>query len=197
MTDKFKRILAESKKKNEHRDCAVRAVAIATDYEYDDTHFVFETCGRRRRKGTPWGVTEKAVHLLRFRMIDVTDQFSSKTVCTLEREMRWRRDSYLVRVSRHVLAVKGGRVHDWTQGRRHRIISIYKLVEVSEEFHRADQRNIVHLVDDTPDGAEDVSALYRQTNNRWQVNCKKIVLTKDVEGPVFKGVRYTCTRKEQ
>lgn len=139
MSDVLETVVQASNRHNEHRDCAVRALAIAGDYEYDDVHYVFHLCGRLNRKVTPWHVTEKAVKMLRFRMVDVTGWFESRTVRTLELEMRYRPGRYLVRVSRHLLPVVDGKVHDWTKGRLHRIISIFKLEETDIDFHRRNE----------------------------------------------------------
>jgi hypothetical protein len=136
MTDVFADVLCESKRHNEHKDCAVRAVAVATDYEYDDVHYAFSICGRVPRRGTRWEITEKVVKLLRHRMIDVTHQFKARTVRTLEREMRHHTGRYIVRVNRHLLPVVDGKVHDWSQGRLHRIIAVYRLEETDSDFHR-------------------------------------------------------------
>lgn len=135
MSNILETVVQGSKAKNEYKDCAVRAVSIACNYTYDDTHYAFQCCGRRHRRGTRWEIIEKVVELLRFRMVDVTDHFSSRTVRTLEREMRGRRGSYLVRVYKHVLPVVNGKVYDWTKGRLHRVNRVFKLVEVTETFH--------------------------------------------------------------
>ena len=130
----------ESNRRREDRDCAVRAVAIAADYEYDDVHYVFGRCGRVSRRGTQWHTTEKAIRMLRFKLVDVTDQFDSRTVRSLENEARWIKGRFLVKVRGHVLPLVDGIVHDWTQGRLHRIVAVYQLVEVDAEFHARNVR---------------------------------------------------------
>jgi hypothetical protein len=188
MTEIFKNIETESLSRNEHRDCAVKAVSIATGYEYDDVHYVFEVCGRKPRKGTQFYVTEKAVKLLKFRMIDVTKHFKSKSVRTLEREIKDCKGNFLVRVTNHLLPVVDGKVHDWTSGRCHRIVSIHMLREVSREFHKADLRNIVCVNIDEQQVGKDVTKFYKLIGNRMPSNCSKIILTEDEFGPVFVGV---------
>lgn len=197
MTDILETVVQESRRLHENRDCAVRAVAIATDYSYEDVHYTFGLCGRKSRRGTPWEVTEKAVRLLRYRMIDKTFAISSRTVRTLERELRWSDHSYLVRVNRHLLPVVKGRVYDWTKGRLHRIIQVHRLVEVSEEFHKAELRNLVWtdvhnswaeregLV---TTGGEDVTFMYSQVGLSMTGGIKRIILTTDNKGPVFRGM---------
>jgi len=136
--DILETIVQESENKNEDKDCAVRALAIATDYTYDDVHYVFELCGRVHRQGTSTHMTKRAAKMLRFSMIDVTDWYEARTVRTLERELGYGR--YIVRVNRHMLPIVNGRVYDWTKGRLHRILEIYKVVETDIEFH---ERNMV------------------------------------------------------
>ena len=185
MTNLMDVVERESRLKNENKDCAVRAVSIATDYEYDSAHYVFQLCGRRPRKGTPWEVTEKAVRLLEHRMIDVTHQFESRTVRTLEREMRWVKGKFLVRVYRHVLPVVDGRVFDWTKGRRHRVKAVYKLIEVDNDFHKADLRNLVYTRPGQQVTGRDVTGLYRRIGNRVPPGFTRIILTTDHNGPIF------------
>jgi len=129
MSELFESLDRESKILGETRDCAVKAVAIACGQEKDYRRVLelFRAKGRRNRGRTPFRVTESVVAALGCAMINVTDHFGSKTVRTLEREMRGMSGCYLIRVRGHVLSVVDGSVHDWTQGRCHRIQSIYKI----------------------------------------------------------------------
>ena len=126
-------ITKASHSKNEKNDCAVCALAIACDYDYDDVHWILKLCGRKNRRSTLWDTTEKALALLRFRTIDVTSRFRARTIRTLEREMRGVKGNYLVRVRRHVLPIVDGQVHDWTKGRCHRIRYILRLEETDKD----------------------------------------------------------------
>lgn len=191
--DLLKTIDQKSVSHNEKNDCAVRAVSIVTNYSYDDVHYIFSLCGRKQRHGTKWETTEKAVRLLRFRMVEITNTYSSRTIRTLERELKRRgKNRLLVRVRGHVLPVVNGKVYDWTSGRCHRIQKVYRLVEVSEEFHQAEKRNIVYTspvsefeVDTT--NLVDVTSLYKQVGCRLIGNIQQVFLTTDKVGPVFLG----------
>tara|TARA_A100000171_G_C2109866_1_gene134424 strand:+ start:387 stop:956 length:570 start_codon:yes stop_codon:yes gene_type:complete len=44
--------------------------------------------------------------------------------------------TYILGVSRHVLALKNGIVEDWTKGRKHRINRIYKIEKVGKKVRR-------------------------------------------------------------
>lgn len=136
MESNFETISKESQIKNEHNDCAVRAVAIACDYEYDDVHYLFNICGRKDRHTTPWPITRKVISLLRYQLLDATDNFTSRSIRSLEREMRLSCGRYIVRVRKHVLPIVNGKVHDWSKGRCHRILAIYELKETDPEFHK-------------------------------------------------------------
>ena len=122
-----------SRSMQEWNDCAVIATAIATGYEedYEGVRYAFELCGRRPRSGTPFHITKKVVGLLDCTIEEVTHHFSSRTIRTLEREMRHRKGRYLVRTGGrtvgHLVAIKDGKVMDWSKGRCKRIKEIYRV----------------------------------------------------------------------
>jgi hypothetical protein len=131
----FEELMQRSESVNEKNDCVVKALSILTDYDYDDVRYVLGLCGRKPKRGCDFRVTSKAIGLLRHKIIDVSDYFSSRTVRTLEREMQGVKGRYLVRVRRHMLAVVDGKVHDWSRGRCHRIREIYQIKETDKEWH--------------------------------------------------------------
>lgn len=124
----------ESTIKGENNDCAVKAVAVATDYheDYDGVHYAFSLCGRRFRKRTSFNITRRVVSALGFELEDVTHHFGSRTIRTLEREIRHRSGGYLVRTggrtTGHLVGVKDGKIIDWTSGRCNRIKEIYRVI---------------------------------------------------------------------
>lgn len=115
-----------SARMNESRDCAVKAVAIATGTEYEVVHAMLKAAGRRNRKGTFRAQTDKVIGQLGFTQIDVTHQVRGRTVRTVEGELAG--GNYMVFVARHVLAVTDGVVQDWTAGRQHRIKNVIKII---------------------------------------------------------------------
>ena len=42
------------------------------------------------------------------------------------------RGVFLIETSSHVLCVRGGEVHDWTDGRRHRITHVHRIIKKSD-----------------------------------------------------------------
>lgn len=132
MTTIFQVLEAASEAKGEKLDCAVKAVAVACGYEkdYDGIHYAFGLFGRRYRHTTPHEVTTNVVKALDHKMVDVTRQFTARTVLTLGRQLRNKfRRKFLVFTRGHVLAATNGVVHDWTAGRRHRIQKVYEVIE--------------------------------------------------------------------
>lgn len=115
-----------SNRMGEHRDCAVKAISIATGTDYATVHAMLKAAGRRNRCGTYRFQTDKVIKELGFRQVNVTSQVCGRTVRTVAGELR--NGNYLVFVSGHVLAVKEGVVEDWTAGRQHRVKDIMKIV---------------------------------------------------------------------
>ena len=109
----------------ETNDCAVRAVSIATGRPYRTVHKHFCANGRKRRKATPFHVTLNTLNDLGFTLRYFKTK--AKTVRSLEKDPP--PGVYLIRVRNHMLCLRDGKVHDWTSGRLHRIIFMYKVVD--------------------------------------------------------------------
>jgi hypothetical protein len=123
MTDRYDSIRNESKDRNEDNDCAVRAVALATDSEYGRIHRRFKRAGRISRKGTPRMMTRDVVKSL----ANIRDvKHFAPTVAGFCREAD--KGTFLVFIRRHVLCVRDGVCHDWTDGRRFRINAVWKII---------------------------------------------------------------------
>lgn len=123
----YKQVKKESEKLNEHNDCAVRATTLASGFSYDHVHRLYSLCGRKHRRGVKRYITDKVWKHLGLKVKPV--QVKSKTVCTLERELRF--GKYLVFTRGHLLALIDGVVQDWTKGRRHRVVRVYKVVDIA------------------------------------------------------------------
>lgn len=119
-------ICQHSRDLKETKDCAVKAVTVVTGVHYVDVHGLMQAKGRKRRKGTCNSITYAVLDQLGFYTVDV--KVRSKTVNTLGREMKWRPGVYLVWTRGHILAVKGGEVLDWTNGRRHRVLRVEQVL---------------------------------------------------------------------
>jgi hypothetical protein len=61
--------------------------------------------------------------------------YQSATVVALQRELTT--GTYLVNTDGHVLAMVDGEVHDYTDGRRHRIESVWRVTEGTGKMERA------------------------------------------------------------
>ncbi len=129
----FKQLEAGRARKNETNDCAVKAVAVVTNENYDEAHDACQRFGRRPRRGTNFSFTTKpAVKNLGFEVERVHPELTGTFVRKLPERLSARK-SYLVRVAGHILAVKGGQVIDWTAGRNHRVKAIYVVSKKAAE----------------------------------------------------------------
>ena len=123
--DSVKRVATEHF--NEHNDCAVKAVCLATRTPYDKVHRLFLDAGRRYRGRTKDEYTftvlrSLGVHLMEHR------EYMPNTVKECERDLHFGK-SYLIWTYGHVLAMINGVVQDWTNGRRHRPKKIYMVTK--------------------------------------------------------------------
>jgi hypothetical protein len=124
----YEDMLSASRSMNETNDCAVKAVAVVTGLPYSDTHSRMARKGREARKGTPNAITRQVLSDLG--LVATPIAVRSKTVRTLGREFKYRSGDYLVWTSggRHLMAIKDGKVCDWTKGRLHRVYRVEKVM---------------------------------------------------------------------
>ena len=115
-------VQAASVARNEHNDCAIRAVAVATGEDYDKVHDLFQNYGRQNRCRSKWGMELRAMKDLGYKC--TPEIVKAKTVRTLEREVMAGRN-YMVAVRGHLLGIHQGKVYDWSQGRQHRVHIVY------------------------------------------------------------------------
>ncbi len=119
------KLIKDSQSFNESRDCTVKAVAIACNVPYKVAHKAMSDNGRKPRQGAYPFQTHNAIKSLGFK-VEMTHRFTAKTITTLARELP-SRGVFIVHVRGHVLACRGGEVKDWTEGRRNRILSVYRV----------------------------------------------------------------------
>ncbi len=114
-----KKMTRKSKKAGEKNDCAVKAVAIVANADYDEVHAIMAELGRKDGKGTPFEIIWETLRRLGV-WVGPKDHAAvryAKTVRYLPAALpkgRW-----LVYTRGHILAVVDGEVKDWTEGRRH------------------------------------------------------------------------------
>ena len=116
--------MAARDKQGETNDCAVISIAIATGKTYDEAHTALRRAGRRRRRGCSTSVMQTALWLLGFEF-EKLDTWKGKTPATLTLP---RKDNYIALTCDHALAIKFGLIKDWTDGRRHRITEVWKII---------------------------------------------------------------------
>ena len=134
----FKKMSKSSNKWGETNDCSVKAVAIATGVNYETAHGKCALRGRSYRKGLSESRMLRAVKDLDFVTEPVKNNHkmsptlwrqkysSSMTIGAMQRAgVIPKRGVYIVFTRSHVLCVRAGQIHDWTDGRRHRITSVY------------------------------------------------------------------------
>lgn len=128
----FQQLLVESRTMDETNDCTVKAVCVTTGLPYNQVHEVFRQCGRKSGRGVHRSVTFAALSRLGYYHIDMTMDFYHcdllKTMAGLKGKVR-KDHTYLVFINGHVAGLKNGEVIDWTNSRRHRIMSVYRVVK--------------------------------------------------------------------
>ena len=121
----------EATKHREHNDCTVRALTATTGLPYDVCHAQLKKQGRKNRKGCHWYIEgPKAAKALGFTMRAMTpDEYNAKTMVSAERDTSLASGAYAVLVRGHVAGMVDGKVIDWSQGRRHRIKTVYHVTK--------------------------------------------------------------------
>ena len=121
MSGRYQRLRETADGMGERKDCSVIATAIVLDKDYQEVRQEFLRQGRKPNRSTNFSITQLV--LFRYGMQATNIPAPAKTLVTLGRlGMQGR---YLVRVSRHIAAMVDSVIHDWTQGRRHRIQFFY------------------------------------------------------------------------
>ena len=134
----FKKMEKASDKWGESNDCSVKAVALCAAVNYETAHGKCALRGRSYRKGLKLHPIRMAINDLGFVTKKVDDNHkmssvgwrkkygSSMTIGAMQRAgIIPKRGVYLVSTTSHVLCVRAGQIHDWTSGRRHRILGVY------------------------------------------------------------------------
>lgn len=122
--------LVEEQKKlfpNENNDCTVKALAIAAEISYSKAHAILKNRGRKNRQGFKTEIVIEELLGMGKAVKEVTQLIvgSIKTVRAFQE--RGFKDKYLIRVEGHVLCSKDGQIHDWTNGRCHRIKNVWRV----------------------------------------------------------------------
>ena len=152
MSDLYQKMNRRSDKWSERSDCTVKALAIATGKTYEQAHGALALRGRNFRKGTTMNTVFKALSDLGFtekevfcRHFSERDHFFApdKEKAAKYRRSRWakgktmksikphlpQRGVYLIETSTHLLCVRAGEIHDWTNNRQHRIVKVHHITK--------------------------------------------------------------------
>lgn len=128
MSISYASVTESSEKFGERNDCAVRAIALATEVPYADVHAAMQRLGRRNRCGSRWVHIEGAVTALGYELVTIPHR--ARIVRKIGSELQ--SGSFLVLLSGHILCVKNGSVQDWTEGRQHRVKKVFQVRKVGE-----------------------------------------------------------------
>ena len=136
---------AHTKLGGENRDCVVKTLCVVTGESYDDVHAALELCGRTARHGTFWNTTKAAIDLLGYDIVPVDvnlikecvadmygkeyKQLTTKHPAMYPKVFRFLPENIYCHVSGHALAIKNGKVLDWTSGKSNRINRLYEVVK--------------------------------------------------------------------
>ena len=129
----YKTAIGRSKERNENSDCAVIALAIATNCSYDLAHRKLASTGRKNGKGTINNHDKKCVPLNKaivkrgFSMTRVSCK--AKTLMSLSRSIKTKNTLIVYsggkRGPNHVSVYKDGVCEDWAAYSKKPIVSVY------------------------------------------------------------------------
>jgi len=111
--------------------CSVVALSIVTGKSYRKCYDALKAVGRKHGDGARVCDIFEAAALLGKRVIPAPQSAAirkAKTVNQIDKVGVAPTRRYLVVTNGHILAVAGGKVHDWTQGKRHRPKLIYQVI---------------------------------------------------------------------
>tara|TARA_R110000822_G_scaffold110654_4_gene240923 strand:- start:5196 stop:5810 length:615 start_codon:yes stop_codon:yes gene_type:complete len=127
--ESFSLMNEKSKLYGEINDCTVKAAAVVMATTYEDAHNMCMKAGRKFGKGmVTYQDLIPAIKQRGFRVTEIST--SAKTIRTLGRVLP-RSGQFLIRVRGHVAGVSDGRVNDWSEGRCHRILNVWRVEEVN------------------------------------------------------------------
>lgn len=148
-TETFTKLNSVSKSEfNEHRDCAVKAVALACDVSYDVAHSTLKRLGRKDKVGTPVHIITQAVvelgfNIRRWSFIERQNTIQSYPGVhaklqniTTHHPRRFRRvwekhdhKTLMFLTPRHIATFKGGVVHDWSINNSLQVTEVYEVTK--------------------------------------------------------------------
>lgn len=132
----FESLCKDSNKYGERNDCTVKALALTCQIPYEQSHEVFRKLGRRKGRGFRTMLAFPSFRKLGFQFEKITNQYGGDTPLQPGTAYRYtpktigklcKKGRYLAFCRGHVFAVIDGKVMDWTEGRKHKIIKLFKV----------------------------------------------------------------------
>lgn len=110
--------------------CTAIAMSALLDQDFDVSLYALMEVTGKRPGAFGWTPYLRTYAALGFDVIP-QEEYTAKTVTTLERDPALSQGRFLISVSggRHAVAMVDGKVIDWTEGRRYRIHKIWKIEE--------------------------------------------------------------------
>ena len=112
----------------DRRFCSVIAIATACNQAFGKAYHTMKRQGRPHAKGAQLFEIMGALKELGFTATKVTG-FDGKQVKSMPNLLP-RTGAYMVFIRGHVLTIRNGEVCDWTEGRAHRVVNVYKIERV-------------------------------------------------------------------
>lgn len=140
MSKLYKTISEKLKAQGDKAFCVPLALSCVTDKDIDEVNSILgstrsKRIGRSvmRKKGRGVATIDYLdAGFLKTLGVKATPILTtSKTVCTIQREL-YSTKKYLICVKGHVLAMTGGEIHDWTEGKRNRVQEVYRVDKLDE-----------------------------------------------------------------
>jgi hypothetical protein len=139
--DKYRRLVTVANKhyKKDNGFCTVIATAIAMGCSFGAARSrLYHLVGRRDGNGIQRHHHISAMEMMGYKMTLVTNQFQSKTLVTIQREMKKTTGTYFVYTRQHVTTIQDGVCEDWShnaiQPARYKVQCIYQVVDANDSL---------------------------------------------------------------
>lgn len=137
----YSKTVTKSNEYRENNDCSVKAVSITCDVSYTVAHKALKAQGRASRQGVTIYMIRDAVKSLGYEMKIIPH--SARTMSTIHRERSTQKGYYMALVRGHVASIVNGKVEDWTEGRRHKVTTLFK---VTPKATRKERKAIIKQI---------------------------------------------------
>lgn len=112
---------------NDMNFCTVIALAVCCNVGIGKAYHTMKRAGRKDRKGARFGAIYEGVHALGYREKLVPNVYGVQ-VRSITKHLP-SKGLFMVHVRGHVLAVRDGVILDWTDGKRHKVLTVSEIVK--------------------------------------------------------------------